>query len=271
MVWNVATKTSDNSNSLNNSIANAYQTVLGRAPDAAGAQYWQSQISSGAVSMNDLNKAIANGAIGSDKAAASNWGSINNLPNIGSQSQAPAASPSQPTSQATNTNPMMYNNIINQAYNSIGRTGLGNDPTNIDQAGFDYWRNELSQNKFSDPNQFYQTFLQAAAERGDQNALSVLYGQPIQQKDPYQSYMDELYKAQLAQIQQQNAYQQKLYEAQLGNIGLNGSGTTASTTSTNTQDAASSYMNTPQTFSRGSAAGMGGVAKRRGWGGMYFA
>lgn len=39
-------------------IANAYQSVLGRAPDKAGAAYWKDQLSSGSLSSNDLYGAI---------------------------------------------------------------------------------------------------------------------------------------------------------------------------------------------------------------------
>ena len=47
-------------------ITQAYQDVLGRAPDSEGAAYWNSQLASGAVSTSDLKTAIANAAVSFD-------------------------------------------------------------------------------------------------------------------------------------------------------------------------------------------------------------
>lgn len=279
-------------------VASAFQSVLGRAPDAEGMNYWTNQLNSGAVSQSSLASAIAAGAQGSDKAAASSWGSLNNLPNIGASSTSQSA-----PSQSYNTAPNLsspYANVVMQAYESIGRTGFdqsGSDYSKIDPAGFNYWVNQAANGSFKDPTDFYDDFLYAVTQyNGDQRTgytpymntaqdlLNQLYGaggiqsspnmqQP--QLTPQQQYEQQMYQMQLQQMQQQMEYQQKLYEQQLasmnrtssgaGDIGLNQSAITQ------TQQPSTSYMNTPQTFSRGSAAGMGGVAKRRGWGGMYFA
>jgi tape measure domain-containing protein len=44
-------------------IGNAYQTALGRTPDAAGADYWNNQLASGAVSASNLTGTIAKAAV----------------------------------------------------------------------------------------------------------------------------------------------------------------------------------------------------------------
>jgi hypothetical protein len=45
---------------ITDTVSQAYQNILGRAPDPAGAAYWQSQINSGAVSYTDFISSLAN-------------------------------------------------------------------------------------------------------------------------------------------------------------------------------------------------------------------
>ena len=54
---------SNASDYLGSAVAAAYQTVLGRTPDSGGAAYWLGQLQSGAVTGDQLQLAIRNGAI----------------------------------------------------------------------------------------------------------------------------------------------------------------------------------------------------------------
>jgi hypothetical protein len=50
-----------------------------------------------------------------------------------------------------------YDQMVRDAYGSIGRTGFGTEASNIDQAGFDYWVNTLATGQ-STPEAFGQNF-----------------------------------------------------------------------------------------------------------------
>ncbi len=83
-----------------------------------------------------------------------------------------------------------YADIVNQAYAGVGRTGIGVDPNQIDQAGYDYWMTQLQsgqvkpqdfQNQFNQGvestyiNQAYQDlFGRAPEEAGLQNWINTL-------------------------------------------------------------------------------------------------
>lgn len=54
------------------------------------------------------------------------------------------------------TNPD-YNSMINAAYGSLGRTGIGTSASNIDQPGYDYWMGQLRSGAIS-PNDFTNKF-----------------------------------------------------------------------------------------------------------------
>ncbi|MCX6076432.1 MAG: DUF4214 domain-containing protein [Campylobacterales bacterium] len=72
--YKTATNTTAAYATANNSlISSAYSDVLGRTADAAGAAYWNAQLSSGAVSISNLKTAIAMGAQANDLSAAKNW------------------------------------------------------------------------------------------------------------------------------------------------------------------------------------------------------
>lgn len=55
-----------------------------------------------------------------------------------------------------------YSDIVNRAYGSIGRSGIGTGANQIDQAGYDYWLNQLQSGAMS-PDQFQRSFTNAAA------------------------------------------------------------------------------------------------------------
>jgi len=54
------------------------------------------------------------------------------------------------------TNPD-YNSMVNAAYGSLGRTGIGTSASNIDQPGYDYWTGQLRSGAIS-PNDFTNKF-----------------------------------------------------------------------------------------------------------------
>jgi uncharacterized protein YidB (DUF937 family) len=74
----------------------------------------------------------------------------------GSNDNAPVAPLSQTitpiTTPATN-----YDDIVTKAYGTIGRTGIGDAVSNIDQAGKDYWVG-LLQSGAVNPNDFSSVF-----------------------------------------------------------------------------------------------------------------
>jgi hypothetical protein len=57
----------------------------------------------------------------------------------------------------------VYEQLVRDAYGSIGRTGVGDAASNIDQAGFDYWVNTL-QSGASTPEAFNRNFQTAVAD-----------------------------------------------------------------------------------------------------------
>lgn len=67
----------------------------------------------------------------------------------------PAVNPSKPI------DPKDYSKVINQAYGQIGRTGIGTGANNIDQAGYDYWMNQLNSGTIT-PDQFNAQFTKEA-------------------------------------------------------------------------------------------------------------
>lgn len=56
-----------------------------------------------------------------------------------------------------------YEQMVLDAYRSIGRTGLGTEVSNIDQAGFDYWLNALKSGQ-STPEAFQRNFQNAISD-----------------------------------------------------------------------------------------------------------
>ena len=71
----VAPQSSDAANlaKFNDILTKDYQTVLGRAPDTAGEQYWANQLGGGAVSQDNLIKSLISGAQGADVGAAKKY------------------------------------------------------------------------------------------------------------------------------------------------------------------------------------------------------
>lgn len=70
------------------------------------------------------------------------------------------------TGGTTTTAPVNYDQMVTNAYNSIGRTGFGDAAGNIDRAGYDWWTNQLKTGAIS-PNDFNNRFLSGAASVTD--------------------------------------------------------------------------------------------------------
>ncbi len=64
---------------------------------------------------------------------------------------------------AVTVNTPDYEQIVRNAYGSIGRTGIGSGVSNIDQAGLDYWINTLKTGA-STPEAFNRNFQTAVAD-----------------------------------------------------------------------------------------------------------
>jgi len=72
-----------------------------------------------------------------------------------------------------------YEQMVQDAYGSIGRTGFGTGASNIDQAGFDYWLNTL-QSGASTPDAFQRNFQTAVSDYVTKNP-----------QDQYSSYVTD--------------------------------------------------------------------------------
>ena len=64
---------------------------------------------------------------------------------------------------ATDPTTLGYEQMVRDAYGSVGRTGMGDAASNIDQAGFDYWLNTL-QSGASTPDAFQRNFQTAVSD-----------------------------------------------------------------------------------------------------------
>ena len=82
-------------------------------------------------------------------------------PDVGEWSNIPTTTGGLPTTD--------YSSLVNQAYGNIGRSGIGTGANQIDQAGYDYWTNQL-QSGAMDPSKFQSAFMNAAANYAGPNA-----------------------------------------------------------------------------------------------------
>ncbi len=72
-----------------------------------------------------------------------------------------------------------FDKIITDAYRGIGRTGIGTNPNQIDQAGYNYWMNELTTGRVT-PEDFNRVFGSSVSEylqTNPTNAVSQVVGQ----------------------------------------------------------------------------------------------
>lgn len=75
-------------------------------------------------------------------------------------------------------NDKTYTDLVTSAYGTIGRTGVGDQASNIDQAGLNYWKGELAAGRIS-PDQFNSVFSNAVRQYKTDNP-----------DDPYTQYVN---------------------------------------------------------------------------------
>lgn len=68
-----------------------------------------------------------------------------------------------------------YGSLVTNAYSTLGRTGIGTDPNQIDQAGYDYWLNQLKTGAVT-PDTFTGAFNNAAENTYINQAYQDLFG-----------------------------------------------------------------------------------------------
>lgn len=202
-------------------VRQAYANIgrTGDTVDQAGADYWASQLSSGAVSEADFNNTF--------NTAAQAYIAAN--PNDAVSQQVTSSGMLSPT--PTQTNP--YTQQVMDAYASIGRTGVGAAPNQVDQQGLDWWTNSLQQGTVSEQD-FLNTFQQGVQDyivaNPDQDVSQYVgdqyYGQMIEDaynsigrsgfgadvnqidQQGYDWWMDQLYSGNVSQADFQNQFQQ---------------------------------------------------------------
>jgi hypothetical protein len=141
-------------------VNNAYQAVFGHAPDPDGLKTWTNELASGRVTPQTLNDVLFKNAQGTDVEAARRV-------------------------QLENQKNAQYEGLINNAYGGLGRSGIGTAVNNIDQAGHDYWLNQLKSGAIT-PDQFQAQFAKGAetAFANDPNNPSVQYANAYASSNP---------------------------------------------------------------------------------------
>lgn len=119
--------------------------------DQAGYDYWLGQLKNGVISPSDFNSVFSSSV--KDYVTKNPTNPITTV-----------VQNYQPTNK---TNPA-YESLINSAYSGIGRTGIGANTSNIDQAGYNYWMNQLNSGAIN-PSNFNSTFANSAKEYVGQN------------------------------------------------------------------------------------------------------
>jgi len=79
-----------------------------------------------------------------------------------------------------------YAAMINTAYGTLGRSGIGTNPGNIDQAGYDHWMDQLKSGAVS-PSAFQSTFTNSANDYMAQNPDSAVTQYVQRYSDPISS------------------------------------------------------------------------------------
>jgi len=112
------------------------RTTFGEDPgqiDKAGFDYWTNQLASGAATKDQVSAAFAKILAASKKTTTTTV-----IP-------------------TTKTGAPDFNQIVLDAYSSIGRKGFGTDMSAIDKAGYDYWLGKLTSGEIS-PENFNDAF-----------------------------------------------------------------------------------------------------------------
>ena len=198
-------------------VNDLYTQYLGRAPDQGGLQYWQSAFGAGPVTadqqasfMQAAQAELANRPVAQQQQLAPNIAPniVNNQPtNVADlyQNYLGRAPESQGAidywqqqfgdfvdpSEIDKFKTAAYSeikerpNVVNDLYASIGRSGIGTNLNQIDQSGFDYWKNKLSSGQSLDQvKQDFQT--------------SVNDFLTNKKEDPYSKYVAPIYLKNIA-------------------------------------------------------------------------
>jgi hypothetical protein len=144
-------------------VEQLYTQVLGRQPDAEGLAFWKS----------------AFGDTVSDAERNSFMQSVN---------QVIAADPTKTTTLAPNVG------IVNQAYETLGRTGVGTGTNKIDQAGQNYFLDKLASGQLT-PSTFNQEFYKTVGDYYTQKPTDAItqYTAPILQDNAYRDILTKAY------------------------------------------------------------------------------
>jgi hypothetical protein len=155
-------------------VEDLYASV-GRTPDAEGKAFWEGAFGTGPVTaeqaasfMESANAVKAKEAAVTD--TSTNTGGITNLINTGATDNTTANGINSllDTNTSTAVDAPNYRQMVIDAYGTIGRTGIGGEKSNIDQAGLDYWINTL-QSGASTPEAFNRNFQTAVTDYIAQN------------------------------------------------------------------------------------------------------
>jgi hypothetical protein len=144
-------------------VEQLYTQVLGRQPDAEGLAFWKS----------------AFGDTVSDAERNSFMQSVN---------QVLAADPTKTATLAPNVG------IVNKAYETLGRTGVGTATNQIDQAGQNYFLDKLASGQLT-PSTFNQEFYKTVGDYYTQNPNNAVtqYTAPILQDNAYRDILTKAY------------------------------------------------------------------------------
>jgi hypothetical protein len=177
-------------NATPNTVTDLYSTVLGRAPDAGGANYWQQQFGD-TVDANEMDifrnsaapeLAARNAAQAASAAPMYNEASTQQIRNYINDNKLDQSGIDAATKQF-NVNPMAVTAAQNaqDTVATIYRNVLGRDP---DPAGMSYWTDLITSGK-STPDEMYSNFLKGAGENKElmNTGLSL-----TQAQSPYKGY-----------------------------------------------------------------------------------
>jgi hypothetical protein len=144
-------------------VEQLYTQVLGRQPDAEGLAFWKSAFGD-TVSDDERNSFMQ---------------SVN---------QVLAADPTKTATLAPNVG------IVNKAYETLGRTGVGTATNQIDQAGQNYFLDKLASGELN-PNTFNQEFYKTVGDYYTQkpNDAITQYTAPILQDNAYRDILTKAY------------------------------------------------------------------------------
>ena len=162
-------------------ILGAYSDILGRTPAQKEVDYWKGVARSG-VTGNDLLSAFNNAA---------------QLELSGRQAGSPSgALSSAVTPKAGATASPNYEQMVLDQYANIGRTGFGDELSNVDKEGLDWWKGQLQSGAIA-PENFEQTFNSAVADfvaKNPENEYSQYVSNYLQEKDPRFAGVAKLYE-----------------------------------------------------------------------------